>query len=153
MPTNFSSGVVAYGSIISYATFTNMSSGTVGTYNKVAQSVDLDSPLPEVGDINLTNNDSPNNTKEYFPGMVEPGDLDFDVVFFASAHVPILNMVGNQIIYSWKETFTDGTTCVFPGYVKSAGVTGKTENEALKGKIKVKLTGAAVYTAGAGADI
>ena len=150
MPTNYSSGVIAYGSTISYATIT---AGTVGSYTKVAQSVDIDSPVPETGDINVTNNDSPNNTKEYVSGMLEPGELDYDLVFFASAHVAILQMAGNGVIYSWKELFTDGTTCTFPGYVKSAGLTGKTENEVMKGKIKIKLTSGVTWVAGSGPDV
>lgn len=134
--------VKGFGSSIAYATIT---AGVVGTYTKVVQTVDVSSPMPEVGDIKVTNNDSPNNTHEYAPGIVEPGDVEYQCVYYKSGHETLLGFVGNGIIYSWQETFADGSTCTFPGYLKSAGVEGKTEDDALKGKLKVKLTGAPVW--------
>ena len=69
MPTTYT---VGYGSQIYYGT----RGGTPAT--KVAQTRDIKGPSPEVGDVKLTNNDSPNNTKEYGPGMLEPGEVDWE---------------------------------------------------------------------------
>ena len=142
-----SQSVIGFGSTIKYAAITG---GTPGSYTKVMQTVDISSPTPEVGDVKVTNNDSPNNSHEYaVGGLIEPGQVDWEVVFFASEHLTLLQMNGDGIIRSWQELFPDGTTCTFPGYVKSAGVEGKTENEALKGKVTVKITGPVVWAAAA----
>jgi hypothetical protein len=138
--------VIGFGSQIAYATIT---SGTVGTYAIVAQTLDISSPMPEVGDIKITNNSSPNNTHEYgVGGLIEPGDTEYEVVYYKTGHETLLNMCGNGVLYSWQETFTDtpASVCTFPGYIKSAGVEGKTEDDALKGKIKIKLTGAPIWS-------
>ncbi len=145
MSTTASTTVKAYGSTIGYATIT---AGTAGTYTKVAQTYDIASPKEESGDINVTNNDSPNNRKEYVGGMVEPGTVDFNVKFFASGHIALFQMNGDGITRSWQETFKDGTTCTFPGYVKTSGVTGKTEDGVLEGEISLKVTGPVVWAAG-----
>lgn len=142
MSNSASQFVKGFGSQISYATIT---AGVAGTYTKVAQTVDLDSPTPEVGDIKITNNDSPNNSHEYAPGLIEPGDMDFEVVYVKTMHETVLNMVGDGNIYSFQETFADSSTCTFTGYWKSAGVTGKTEDSALSGKLKIKLASKPVW--------
>ena len=141
---NASSSVVGFGSQIAYATIT---SGNAGSYTMVAQTQDISSPEMEVGDVKTTNNSSPNNSHEYRPGLTEPGEVEFDVVYFKTGHQTLLGMCGNGIIYAWQETFSDtpASICTFPGYVKSSKVEGKTEDDALKGKLKIKLTGPCVW--------
>lgn len=142
-----------FGSTISIATY-QISNGSIGTYAKVIQTIDLDSPAPEPGDIKVTNNDSPtggnpNGCQEYMPGMTEPGELEFEAVYWKAAHqTQLMNKVGDGNIYAWKETFNDAaaTICTFTGYLKQASITGKTENDALKGKVKIKLTGPVVWS-------
>lgn len=134
---------LGYGSTISIAP---IAGGTVGSYVAIAQTVDLNSPASEVGDVNITNNDSPNNTKESVPGMIEPGDLEFEVVYVKAQFQTLAGYRGDGNIYSFKETFPDGAVCVFPGYIKKLSLEGKTEDDALKGKITIKLNGKEVWS-------
>jgi hypothetical protein len=139
---------LGFGSFISYATIT---AGTPGTYTKITQTRDVNSPMSEVGDVKVTNNDSPNNCHEYAPGLIEPGDIEWDCVFTKTQFETVSAFLGNGIVYSFKETFpvdsAAGTapTCTFPGYFKSIGVESKTEDEAVIAKFKVKLTGLPVW--------
>jgi hypothetical protein len=140
---------VGFGSYISYATETvglGTSSSSTGSYTKIAQTIDLNSPMPEVGDIKITNNDSPNNTHEYAPGLIEPGTLEWEVVYVKSTFETIYAFLGNNSIYSFQETFSDGSVCTFSGYWKTLGVEGKTEDDALKGKMSIKLTSKPVWS-------
>lgn len=137
-----SSAAPGFGSTISYSNASN------GTFTKIGQSVDLESPTTEVGDIKTTNNDSPGNSHEYLAGggLIEPGEVEFEVVYFKSLHSTIMALAGNGLNYFFKEVFPDGTISTFPGYFKSVGIATKTEDQAMKGKFKIKLTTTAAYS-------
>ena len=138
MPTT--QAVKAYGSILEYGV-----NGT--TYTKLAQTVDLGGFQPEVGDINITNNDSPNNTKEYIPGMIEPGTYDFSIIYDSSLASTIEDYADATTVYYWRVTFPNGDKWVARGYVKKVEYSGKTEDGAVEGKISIKITGKPVLTA------
>lgn len=136
---------VGYGSILSYATLT---AGVAGSYTAIAQTVDLTGPDPEVGDINVTNNDSPANTKEHAPGMIEPGTMDFELIYKKAVTTTLYGMFGDGNVYGFKETYPDGSTWVFQGYLSKFGMETKTEDQAIKNKITIKLTNKPAFTAG-----
>jgi hypothetical protein len=131
-----------FGSTIAYAPIT---SGTVGTYVPIAQSIDISSPMPEVGSIKVTNNSSPSNSHEYGPGLVEPGALEWDVVYVKTTFETIYAFLGNGLIYSFQETFPDGATCTVTGFWQKLGIEGKTEDDAIKGKMAIKCCTKAIW--------
>jgi hypothetical protein len=137
MPTSY---VLGYNSHVYYST-----NGT--SYTKIGQSRDVQSPNPEVGEVNLTNNDSPNNTKEYAPGMIEPGELEFELVYKASATTTLYGLLGDGNIYHWAEKFADGSGFTCKGFIKSFGVETATEDEANITKVTIKLTEKPVFAA------
>lgn len=144
MPTN-TPAVKAFGSTLAYATIT---SGTVGTYTQIAYTEDLKSPDIEVGDIKITNNSSPDNTHEYMPGLIEGGTVEHDIVYTTSVAATLYGLCDATTIYSWQETYPDGATFVWTGYVKGFGIEGKTDDGDLKNKMKVKVCSKPVFTAG-----
>jgi hypothetical protein len=148
----------SFGSNISFGSI-NLSTGTVGVYNSgagssaahVMQTIDISSPSGSVGKIKITNNDSPAGgnpagAHEYAPGMTEPGDVEYEVVYVKGKHETLMQMQGNGISYSWQESFPDGSICTFVAFVESATVEGKTEDSALMGKVKLTLCSPAVWT-------
>jgi hypothetical protein len=154
MSTTPSLFVPGFGTSIAFATY-NDSSGTpvIGTYTAIAQSMDVNSPSEEGGTIKITNNQSPGPSgglarHEYAPGLVEPGDTEFDVIYYKSKHLVVVQMANNGVIYIWQITFSDtpATLCTFTGFITGAPLSGKTEDDAMKGKIKIKVTGPVVWT-------
>lgn len=137
-----SEATVGYGSSLFYSV-----DGTA--YTEVAQTVDLSGPEPEVGDVAITNNDSPDNTKEYIPGMIEPGEQEFEVVYKKAVCAALYGMFGNGITYFWRELYPDGSKWEFKGYLKGFGTEAPTEDEAIRNTITIKLTTKPVFTAGA----
>ena len=128
MASKYTSG---FGSTVSVATNT---AGTPGTYALIGQTKDVKGPDSEVGDVKVTNNDSPNNTKEeYGPGMIEPGTMGWELVFSNTIYTTLYGKFGDGNLYFWKETFPDGSTMVAPGFLKKAPITTKTEDEAMMG--------------------
>jgi hypothetical protein len=139
-----SNGTKAYGSIIAWSTTEN------GSYTAVAQSKDLAGPSPEIGDIDMTNNDSPNNTKEYYPGggLIEPGELEFQLIYEKGQCDDLYTTFGDGIGYWYRETFPDGSQWKFPGYIKGFGTEGETDDGLFENNITLKLTGKPVFTPG-----
>lgn len=112
-----------------------------GDWVKIAQTRDLSSPSPEKGDINITNNDSPDNTKEYRPGMVEPGDLEFELIYEKSQQAELLGLMDDDAIYEFAIEYPDGAGWEFVGYVKGFGTEGETEDGVLVTTCTIKVTG------------
>ncbi len=140
MPTDSTLG---FGSILAYS-----SAGT--TYTAIAQTVDLSGPEPEIGDVKITNNDSPNRTHEYHPGgLIEPGEMDFQVVYKKSVCATLYAMFGDEINYFWRETYPDGSKWDFKGYLKKFGTEAPTEDDKMTNTMTLKLTNKPVFTAAA----
>jgi hypothetical protein len=142
MSTKYAQG---FGSKVSYATDTG---GTPGTYNPIGQTKDIKGPDSSVGVIKLTNNDSPNNCREKAPGIMEPGTIGWDLVYSDTVYATLFGILGDGNIYFWKETFTDGSTIVAPGFLSKAPIVTKTEDESNMVTCEVELTGKPVFTAG-----
>jgi hypothetical protein len=111
-------------------------------WKKLLQTIDLTGPEPEVGDVKITNNDSPANTHEYKPGMIEPGEQELDSIFTAAQMAILDGMLGDGNIYEFCEVYTDSgpSGWHYAGYVKKIGVTTKTEDEANHAGVTIKLT-------------
>ena len=96
--------------------------GQAGPYTKVPEIMKISGPGFSVGEIDVTNLDSPNNTKEYIPGLVDPGDLTAEMNWLPddTTHIALFNDVGSRTVRKWKITLS-GTTKVitFSGYVKT----------------------------------
>jgi hypothetical protein len=117
------------------------------TYAEMAQTVDLDSPETEVGKVKITNNDSPNNSQEYRPGIQDPQAADYKVVYKSATFATLETArLAGTILY-WKEIFPDGSGLTWQGYVVKNKITGKTENEALMGEFTVQPITVPTYQA------
>ena len=58
--------------------------------------------------------------------MIEPGEQDFDVVYKKSVCATLYGMLGDGNIYFWKETYPDGSTWEYKGYIKKFGTESPT---------------------------
>lgn len=139
---------LGYGSQLYYR-----ATGGSGTWTKFAQTVDLKGPEPEVGDVKITNNDSPNNTHEYKPGMLEPGTQDFDIVYDKTQCATLYALLGNGTLYDFAEVYPDSAGWTYTGYVKKFATETKTEDEAIKNTVTLKLTTKPVFSATLGTTV
>ena len=114
---------------------------------KVAQTVDLSGPEPEVGEVEVTNNDSPDNTREYLPGLIEPGSLDFEVVYSTAQAQTLYGLVGDGLVHSWRIGYPDGSAFNFLGFVNKFGIEAPTEDEKISNTVGIKLTAKPTFSA------
>lgn len=113
---------------------------------KIAQTIDLAGPEPEIGDVKVTNNDSPDNTHEYVPGMIEPGTQDYEIVYTKAQCASLYDTFGDGVIYDFAEKYPDGAGWTFKGYLKKFGTESKTEDDAMKNSITIKLCSKPVFS-------
>lgn len=132
-----SSGTAGKGTKVSHA------AGTTTTYTEFAQIVDPNGPNQGVDDIEITNNDSAANTKEYIPGWIEPGEVTFKLKYKKAEANTVRGLVG--VAGNFKITYGDASTEVFPGYIKAYGVESPTAG-AIECSCTVKVAGAGTYT-------
>jgi hypothetical protein len=135
-----STATVGYGSQLLYSTTEE------GSYSAIAQTVDLAGPEPEIGEVNITNNDSANATKEYLPGMIEPGEMEFEVIYKKDACNTLYTMFSGRTVYWFKLAYPDGSYWIFPGFLNSFGTEAPTEDEAIRNTIGIKLTALPTFT-------
>ncbi|HEV7299209.1 MAG TPA: phage tail tube protein [Tepidisphaeraceae bacterium] len=139
-----STATKAFGSKLSFCTTVD------GTYTKIAQTKDLAMPSPEIGEIEITNDDSPNNAKEYLGGggLIEPGELEFATIYNKAGWTALYTMFGDGENYFWEEEFKDGAKYRFEGYLKNIGGEGETVDGVYEGSLTIKLTTAPTYIPG-----
>ena len=77
------------------------------TWTMVGQGKDLKSPEPDLAKVKVTNNSSPNRSQEYIPGIFDPGDLEFELVYESSVQTILAGYFAAATIVQWKEIFPD----------------------------------------------
>ena len=133
--------------VLGFGTKLNRGTSAAGPFTSMAQSVDVKSPEPEVAKVKVTNNDSPNNSQEYIPGLFDPGDLELEVIYTPTVQAQWYADFAARSVQWYTVVFPDGSGWKFPGFVQKFGDETKTENEAIKAKVTVKPTYSAVPAA------
>jgi hypothetical protein len=134
---------LGYGSQLYSRPISGSGSGSgASTWTKFAATIDLKGPEPEIGDVKITNNDSPNRSHEYKAGggLIEPGSQDFECVYNKTEQARIYAMFGDGNDYEFAEVYPDGAGWTYTGYLKKPGVETKTEDEAIHSTLTIKLT-------------
>ncbi|MAH47572.1 hypothetical protein CMI37_17255 [Candidatus Pacearchaeota archaeon] len=123
---------------------TTIAGGTTGT---IAHVLNISISGPTVDDIDLTSSDSTNRFKAYVAGMIDPGEITVDVCYDGSASGTADDVMGNfgATDEVWTITFTDTSTWVCNGYIKSATF-GAPYDGKVTSTITIKLTGEPTYT-------
>lgn len=127
------------------------SGGTAGSsYVNVAQLKTIDFDGIKVDFDDITNMDSPASSfgatfKEYIKTVVDGGSVKMDGVLnpadtTTQALFQNLELAGQNALYYWKVTLTDGSTLVFQGYVESFQVKDA-YNKAITFSSGIKIVG------------
>lgn len=135
-----------------YGTIFRKVSGTNST--TIAQIRDLEGPEGEADDIDISNMDSANLTREFIKGFIDEGEVGFDAVYtkaqYAAARTMLIDTSTNNPIFEIElpdRTSTSGTGSViaFPGYMKRVGLASPFEGK-IASDMGVKVAGAVTFT-------
>jgi len=121
---------------------------TTPTYTTIAQVSALSGPSISGETVDVTTHDSPSGFRQFVAGLVDPGEVTFDLVFdydvgtHANASGGILYPLHQRTGRAFKITFTDSTpiTVVFDAFVTSFEPDMSIDG-AMTASLTLKLTG------------
>jgi Lambda phage tail tube protein, TTP len=124
---------------------------TIGATTVKATSIS--SPSLKRGSIDVTNLESPDNIKEFVPGMLEAGDFSCD--FFFPEGIALNDSMDEPLEAGYKKlitiTFPNGGSVTFNGFLTEFTVDAVSVGDnAVKGKMTAKVIDRPVFV-GAGA--
>jgi len=96
-------------------------------WTKVRGTIEVNLPERELIASEITNDDSPDYTKEYIPGMYEPGTVGFTYRYNKTGFAALETIfqlasasgTRDQAVKTWKVELPDGSTAVFDGFLTS----------------------------------
>lgn len=124
-----------------------------GTPTAVAQVKDFAWSGLGVSSNEATTHDSSSGWAEYVPGVLEPGEITFDVVWDADntthddASGGIYGMLAAKTVDTWTMTMTDTTptTLAASGFITNLDLPFPVDGVS-EGSVTVKMTGAPTWT-------
>ncbi|MDB5297300.1 MAG: hypothetical protein JWO31_3283 [Phycisphaerales bacterium] len=126
-----------YGTIISYASVATYD-GEGATFTPFAKLRSITPPKPEAEDIDITNSDSPDSAREFEPGLFDPGETEFTILYNKAVAVALYALF--RVPKGFRIEFPDGSGWLFNGYVKSIGDEGDL-GDVYETTITIKISG------------
>lgn len=100
-------------------------------YLALAEITNITPPNFEVDDVDVTHMQSPNRTREFISGLIDPGEASFEMNWVpgSSTDITLLNLKTEGTVTHWKMEWSNGTYWEFLGYVKGYESTAETEDK------------------------
>lgn len=131
-----------YETIFSYAATAGATSWT-----DFAGIDDIKPPKIEAEDIDISNMTSADQFKEFVAGWANGGEAEVKIQFEKAQNATIYGLF--RTTQGYRITFSDGSTWVFTGYIKSFA--NEVEREKIvTATVMVKISGKPVFTAASG---
>jgi hypothetical protein len=104
---------------IGYGSFFHISQDSGTTWVELAEVYDITPPSDEVDEIDATHMQSPNRTREFIPGLIDPGEASFEMNFIpgsdSDAKIRAIKAAGERV--QCRITFPNGVKWAFAGWV------------------------------------
>jgi hypothetical protein len=156
MPFNRNEVTPAIGKQLAYA------DTLAGTYTRIFGTQEINLPERELGNDEITNDDSPDFHKDYVPGLYEPGTVSFSYVYgktqFAAVEAlfQLATVAANRSATTgslnptkyWKATLADGSVAAFKGWVTKHDLPTEIEGQLIV-EGEIQTSGKMSFTAGA----
>jgi hypothetical protein len=111
-------------------------------YTEMAEVYNITPPNQQVDDVDVTHNTSPNRTREFIPGLIDPGECSFEMNFIPGSDsdsiLQELKTAGQQV--QCKIEFPNAETWEFLGSVKGYEVSSGTEDK-MTATVTIRVSG------------
>lgn len=120
---------------------------TPEVFTNLAEVLDLNAPNETTDKIETSHMQSPDNSKEFIPGLTDGGETSFDINFLPgvsddAAIQALRHPTGNQ---NFRITYPNGAKWVFSGFL--AGYAPKAPvNDRMRATVTFKISGSYVET-------
>lgn len=125
-----SEAMIGYGGKV-YVETAGSPSQSPPDYHELSEVTNITPPNFETDDVDVTHMQSPNRTREFTPGLVDPGEASFEMNWVPGSEtdVILLALKTAATIVSWKMQWANGTYWEFLGYVKGYEPSAETEDK------------------------
>jgi len=139
--------------IIGYKKKIEFSDTLMGTYVKLAGTININLPERELGTAETTNDDSPGFHKQYIPALYEPGTVTVSYRYGAPGFAAVETLFQLAAVAStraaatkfWKVTLPDTTVAAFQGFVTRNNLPLEIEDSP-ECEFEIQVSGAMTYT-------
>lgn len=112
------------------------------TFIEMAEVFNITPPNAQVDDVDVTHNQSPNRTREFIPGLIDPGEASFEMNFIPGSTSDQLmremKIAGTQALM--RIEFPNAVTWDFLGSVKGYEPTSQTEDK-MTATVTIRVSG------------
>lgn len=117
--------------------------GTVTpTYVSLAEVYNITPPNQQVDDVDVTHNESPNRTREFIAGLIDPGECSFEMNFIPGSdsddRISELKTAGTRL--RCRIEFPNAVTWDFLGSVKGYEISSSTEDK-MTATVTIRVSG------------
>lgn len=133
---------------IGYGTFFHVSQNDGVLWTELAEVYDITPPTDEVDEIDATHMQSPNRTREFIPGLIDPGEASFEMNFIPGSDsdelIRDLKISGERV--RCRIEFPNGVQWTFSAWVKGYEPAVPTDDK-MTATVTWRVTGPTVSTA------
>lgn len=111
----------------------------------IGEAVSIAPPNPSKGTVEKTHLKSPNKTREYSPGMIEPGESTLVLNYTPEARAKCDALFALSTTQEFEIEYPDGATESFFGFLTGKATEGGEVDSKLTLNVPIKVTGLPVY--------
>lgn len=114
-------------------------------------------PDGELGEMEITNDDTADFMKDYHPGLYDPGTVAFTYKFGKTQYAVVEAVYQECTVAAtrataasryWKIVAPDGSFATFKGFLKKHAITDSDQEDALEVECEIRVRGKITFTAG-----
>lgn len=116
-------------------------------FTTIAQLRDMTGPTISRSTSDVTNKDSTDRWREFITGLVDAGEVTFNIVFNpdATTHATLIADLVSQTAQAWKILTDTDDTATFSGFVTGFTLTAPLDGEH-SADLTIKITGAVTFS-------
>jgi predicted secreted protein len=128
---------------IGYGTLLEVSTDNGATWAAVAEVTNITPPSDTVDSVDVTHMQSPNRTREFIPGLADPGECSMEMNFVpgSATDVQLRTLKASGTKAKWRITWPNAVIWVFSGFITGVEATGPVDDK-MGVTATIKVTGA-----------
>ena len=132
---------------IGYGSVFDISEDNGSTWTTLAEVFDITPPNDTVDEIDATHMQSPNRTREFIPGLIDPGEASFEMNFVpgSASDLKIASLKGAGTRVKCRITFPNSVSWTFSGWVSGYEPAVPTDDK-MTATVTWRVTGSTVST-------
>ena len=133
-----SQAILGSGSSIGYA------ATQAGPFTPFLETIKIPQTDPKVPSVDVTNNSSPNATREKIPGFIDNGDMQITANYLKS---DAANIRGMLRVRQWFQVqFSDGSKDTFYGWISGINGESPAPDQKVTSTFSITVTGLSTFT-------